>query len=265
MPGSKWGVSRKPTLSPTKLSTYLACPSKYAWTYVDPRGKWYLRSKSYYSFGTSLHAVLQRFHDSGDSGVTTTGQAVAALEESWLEAGYSSQDEMMQAMDEGKAIVEKYVEAALAAPARATTLFVEKTLRADLGPFVLLGRLDRVDERDDGTLEVVDYKSGRSGVTEADVASDLAMCCYQLLLRKAYPGRPVVATIHALRAGSQASASMTDAEAEEFERELVVTGQQVLARNYENLVPVGKALCEGCDFLPLCTRHPEFALPSGSE
>jgi putative RecB family exonuclease len=232
---------------------------------VDARGKWYLRSKSYYSFGSSLHSVLQRFHDSGDAGVTTTGEAVAALEESWLEAGYSSQDEMMQAMDEGKAIVERYVEAALSAPARAETLYVEKTLRADLGPFVLLGRLDRVDEHEDGALEVVDYKSGRSGVATEDVATDLAMCCYQLLLRKTHPGRRVFATIHALRAGAQASAELTDTEAEEFEHDLVVLGQEVLTRDYENLAPVGKPLCAGCDFLPLCSRHPDFEPPSGSE
>ena len=64
----------------------------------------------------------------------------------------------MQAMSEGKAIVEKYVEAVATLPVTAMTIWVEKQLRADLGPFVLLGRLDRVDEHEDGTVEVVDYK-----------------------------------------------------------------------------------------------------------
>ncbi|HCE00424.1 MAG TPA: hypothetical protein DER07_05235, partial [Armatimonadetes bacterium] len=83
-------MARKPTLSPTKISTYLACPSKYRWTYVDERGRWYIRSKSYFSFGTTLHKVLQRFHDSRDAGVQTVGQALAAYEESWIEAGFES-------------------------------------------------------------------------------------------------------------------------------------------------------------------------------
>lgn len=258
-------MPRKPTLSPSKIATYLACPVKYKWTYVDDRGKWFLRSKSYYSFGSSLHAVLQRFHDSGDTGVSTTHEAVAALEESWIEAGYSSQDEMHQAMAEGKAIVESYIESVQAQPVSAETLFVEKLLRADLGPFVLLGRLDRIDEHADGTIEVIDYKSGRGSVTPEDVASDLAMNCYQVLLREHFPGRPVRATIVALRTGASASASISDADAQAFLADLVVLGQEILARYYESIEPVGKALCHHCDFLPLCEKHDGFNLPEQAE
>ncbi len=253
-------MPKKPTLSPSKISTYLACPVKYKWTYVDDRGKWYLRSKSYYSFGTTLHAVLQRFHDQGDTGVTTTEQALAALEESWIDAGYSSQDEMMQALSEGKAIVEKYVDAVVAQPVTAKTLWVEKNLRLDLGPFVLIGRLDRVDEHDDGAIEVVDYKSGRQDVRTEDVATDLAMCCYQILLRDQFPDRPVRARIIAIRSGASATASLSDSEAEDFRRDILFLGQEILDRDYANLAPRPKDLCPECDFLPLCQKHPEFEL-----
>ncbi len=251
-------MARKPTLSPTKITTYLACPDKYKWTYLDARGKWYLRSKSYYSFGTSLHSVLQRFHDTGDRGVTTTSEAVAALEESWVEAGYSSQDEMAQALSEGKAIVERYVELRAVEAVSAKTLFVEKTLRADMGRFVLLGRLDRIDEHEDGTVEVVDYKSGRGTVTPEDVATDIAMGCYQLLLRRSFPDRPVRATILALRSGDRASATFTEEEAAEFEACVLAIGHEILDRDYASLLPVPKAICPTCDFLPLCRKHPEF-------
>jgi len=255
-------LARKPTLSPSKITTYLACPSKYRWSYVDDRGKWYLRSKSYYSFGSSLHAVLQRFHDQCDRGVTTTEQAVAALEESWIQAGYSSQDEMMQAMSEGKAIVEKYVENVATMPVTARTLFVEKQMRVDLGPFVLLGRLDRVDEHEDGTIEVVDYKSGRGSVSEEDVATDLAMGCYQLLLREHFPEQKVIASIIALRTGEKATAGFSDDDAAQFKQDLVFLGIEILERDYENMVPIGKPLCMECDFQPLCRRHEEFELSS---
>jgi RecB family exonuclease len=257
-------MARKPTLSPSKLSTYLACPVKYKWTYVDERGRWYRRSRKQFSFGTSLHAVLQRFHDSGDAGVETVAQATAALEENWIEAGYSSQDEMMQALDEGKEILERYIETYAAEPVTAKTLFVEKTLRLDLGEFELLGRLDRVDETDDGSLEVVDYKTGRTQVEADDVATDLAMGCYQLLLRAHHGGRHVRARIVAVRTGASATASMTDSEARQFRDDLVALGHDVLHRDYEGLVPVGKPLCLDCDFLALCKQHPEFTAPEAS-
>lgn len=249
---------RKPTLSPSKITTYLACPSRYHWTYLDERGRWYLKSKSVFSFGTTLHHVLQRFHDAGDQGVQTVEQAMAAVEESWIEAGYRSAQEMQEAMSEGKAILAAYVERELVGESEAQTLFVEKQLRADLGPFVLLGRLDRIDEYPDGTLEVIDYKSGRDSVSDEDVANDLAMACYQLLVQTNFPDRAVKATIIALRSGARATAQMSPEDLAQFKDDLIALGQEILGRDYEHLVPVPKRLCLQCDFLPLCSKHEDW-------
>lgn len=251
-------MPRKPTLSPSRLTTYLACPLKYRWTYVDPRGRWYLRAKHYYSFGTTLHRVLQRFHDSGDSGVETLQQAIQAVESEWIAEGYATPEQEATAQIEGKQIVERYVSRALEAPAEAHTLYLERMLRADLGQFYLLGRVDRVDEWPDGAIEVIDYKSGRSSVSPEDVATDIAMCCYQLLLKRMYPDRPIRATIVALRTGQAASSSLSDAELAQFESDLCALGEQILGTDWSEVVPTLKGICEDCDFVPLCRSWPEF-------
>lgn len=250
-------MARKPTLSPSRISTYLACPVKYRWTYVDSRGHWYSRAKSYYSFGLTLHRVLEAFHTSGDRGVPTAHEAIAAMEENWLDAGYSSPDEMADAIGEGKQILERYVEQQRV-PTAAKTLCVEKTFKLDFDDFRLLGRVDRVDEHPDGSLEIVDYKSGRQTVTDEDVASDLAMGCYQLLVRHKHPDRRVFATIHALRTGDKASAELDDAALAELRGDLQFIGTEILNRDYPNVAPIPKRLCSGCDFLPLCRKHPDF-------
>lgn len=257
-------MARRPTLSPTKITTYLACPVKYYWTYMNPKGKWYLRSKSYYSFGSSLHSVLQRFHDSRDAGVTTTDEAIAALEESWIEAGYSSQDEMMQHLAEGKQIVEAHVERSLREPITAQTIVVEKLFRRELGPFVLLGRVDRIDEHEDGTIEIIDYKSGRDTVTEEEVRNDLAMTCYQLILAEHFPDRPITASIIAVRSGHKATAQVVGPEMDEFRSMIVTLGEEILNRDWDGIEPTYKErLCMHCDFRSLCEQHPEFAVPYG--
>lgn len=252
-------MARKPTLSPSKLTTYLACPLKYRWTYADARGRWYLKAKSYYSFGTTLHRVLQRFHDEGDVGVETTSEVLAAYEESWIDAGYSSAEEMAEAYGEGREILERHVQATLERPPDAKTLFVEKLLTKDLGPFKLVGRIDRVDEYPDGTLEIVDYKSGRETVTEEDVATDVAMSSYQLLLRDKYPDRSLRARIVALRSGQSANYALTGEELDRFEQDLVTLGSIIMDDYTMERAPALKAACPHCDFLPLCRRHPEFA------
>jgi putative RecB family exonuclease len=253
-------VPRKPTLSPSRITTYLACPVKYIWTYVDGRGKWYLRSKSYYSFGSTLHKVMERFHDNGDVGVTTVGDALRVYEESWIDAGYSSPEEMQEAYGEGKEIIEANIAEELKRDPGIKTLAVEKMLSYDMGSFSLIGRIDRLDEHPDGMIEIVDYKSGRGSVTSEQVESDLAMACYQLMVRKLFPDRKVVATIHALRAKEKqkASYSHSDADIQQFECDILELGKQILATSIEDYVPSVKPICGECDFLPLCRKDKNF-------
>jgi RecB family exonuclease len=196
--------------------------------------------------------------------VQTVEQALAAFEESWIDAGYESAEEMAEAMGEGKEIVERHIVEAVSLPATAKTLWVEKMLRKDLGEFVLIGRLDRVDEHDDGSLEIVDYKSGRTAPAAEDVADDVAMCCYQLLVKERFPDRAVRATIMALRTGESASAALDDETMRAFEQDLVAIGREILGRDYEELAPIYKAICPNCDFLPLCRKHPDFEEPQTS-
>lgn len=225
---------------------------------MDPRGRLKFRGHRYYSFGTTLHRVLQRFHDSHEAGVETVREAMAAVDEDWVTGGYSNPSEMMEAMGEGKEIIGSYVEAMQANPRPGKVLFVEKTLRLELNDFVLTGRLDRVDELPDGRLEILDYKTQRGEVTAEEVASDFAMCCYQLLLQRAYPDRIVCATILAVRSMEQATTTMTQAEMDEFEFDLSELGRAILNKNFYELVPVAKPLCVGCDFIDYCRLHPDY-------
>ncbi len=240
---------------------------KYRWTYVDARGRWYLRSKSYYSFGSTLHRVLERFHDAGDEGVTTTDEVMAAYEESWIDAGFSSAEEMAEAYGDGKQILERHVEEARKRPATAKTLFVERQLKFEYEEFSLVGRVDRVDQHDDGTLEIIDYKSGRERITEEDVKSDIAMSIYQLLLRRQFPEQPVAATILALKSGESATYSMSDEELDELENDVRMICMEIIKEDFFERRAVPKPLCRHCDFFPLCLKDPDYAeaLPAESD
>lgn len=176
-------VARKPSLSPSKITLFLACKLKYRWTYFDPRGRAFFRAKSYYSFGTTLHRVLQRFHDPADTDVVSVEQAVQAVHQAWVSAGYTGPEQEQAKRELGEQAIRDYVEAHLAAPSEAVTVALERFLQTDMGSFRLLGRVDRIDEWPDGSIEIIDYKSGRSNVEQAEVRGDLAMNCYHLLVR----------------------------------------------------------------------------------
>jgi putative RecB family exonuclease len=246
-------MPRKPTLSPTRISAYVECAMKYRYIYHDKIGRFYLKSRAGYSFGSTLHQVLQTFHQEG--AVQSREELVSSVEQRWISAGYESAEQEEQFRVAGAEIAHAYhAAAAERAEQRVVTLFTEKTISTDMGPFKLTGRVDRIDQHADGALEIIDYKSGRMEVDEEDVADSLAMNIYQLILRRMYPGTRVFSTIYALRSGAQASAEMGHEEAERFAEDILALGEEILSRDYENVEPLAVPACEGCEFLPRCRQ-----------
>ena len=91
------------------------------------------------------------------------------------------------------------------------------------------------------------------------------MCCYGLLLGEKHPDRAISASIIALRTGEKATVRFDPEEMAQFRVDLLALGNEILGREFESLVPVPKELCSSCDFLPLCTRHPDFEPPTDPE
>lgn len=244
---------RKPTLSPTKIVTYLECAIKYRYIYQDKIGRFYLRAKSYYSFGSTLHQVLQQFHAEGAA--QTAEEMREELQQTWISSGYKSEEQEKEHRERGEEIVVAYHAAQQErAAAQVETIATEKTITCDMGPFKLSGRVDRIDRHADGTLEIVDYKSGRWETTPEEVANDLAMNIYQLILSRLHPDTPIVATIYCLRSGIQASAGMTPEAREQFATDILTLGKEILEQDYSELRPVPLEICPKCDFLPHCMR-----------
>lgn len=238
----------------------------YRWTYVHPQ-PFLIRNRSYFSFGLSLHKALEKFVESGSSGVPVQEQLADTLAESWIDKGYTSSDEMAESFGEGIEIIRGAKEQNFWIPPNGRVLEVEKSFKLDMGEFNLVGRVDRLDEHEDGTLEIVDYKTSKYKATEEYVREDIAFSCYQTLVRAAYPGRKVQASLIFLRdtvgedevsEDFRVTVSMTDEEHEEFLFVLKELGSKMLNHNYYELAPVPKPLCSGCDFISLCRRHPDY-------
>lgn len=249
---------RKPELSPTRLKTYLACRMMYRLEYVDKVGKFYHRARAGYTFGSTLHQTLQNFHEAGGSAAVSATDLVAHLDTTWQSQGYKDAEHEQAHREEATRILETYHTLAQTRADVTRTFLTEKMLKWDMGPFVLTGRVDRIDEHvADGSLEIVDYKSGRMSVSEEDVKEALAMSVYQLLAKRTWPDRRVFATIHALRGGVTASASFTDEELAEMEENLRGIGLEILETDFEAVRPFPLPdVCPGCDFLvPRCSRY----------
>jgi len=180
----------------------------------------------------------------------------------WIPEGYASKAEENAHLEEALRIVGAYHQEAIeraaapGAPPEPTLLYTEKSLRFPIaGGIVLSGRIDRVDVHHDGSLEIVDYKSGRTEVSEDDVRGSLALKIYQYLLHRLHPDVPIKATLVALRTGAQASHALTPDERETLEAECIEVGERILAREWDSVVPEPCDHCPRCDFQPWCQRY----------
>ena len=66
-------------------------------------------------------------------------------------------------------------------------LAVEKEFRLPVGPFTVLGFIDRVDWVDDETIEIIDYKTNHQLFTREDTDTSLQLSLYQLAATRLWP------------------------------------------------------------------------------
>lgn len=225
----------------------------YKLTYVTKIARFYYSPNIGDSFGASLHRAIADFHSSGGHDTQTPDQLAERLRNTWTSQGYESSEQEREHLDLGMKMLTSYYENSRTG---SVTIATEKQFREDMGEFILTGRIDRLDEHADGTLEVIDYKSGRESVTGEQVANDLAMSIYQLLVKRKNPDRRVIATIHCLRTGNTASAELSAAEHAELELMIRQAAADMLAITEEtDLAPCRIPACRCCDFAKICERR----------
>ncbi len=251
-------ADRKLVLSPTRIRTYLECPRLYRYVYLEKLPR-YFKARASFSFGTSLHRALQEYHAAGGPQTQDAAALAGRLEQHWIGAGYNSTASEQQRAALGREILAAYHDAG--AGQEGVTRFTEKTLRADMGDYFLTGRVDRIDELADGSLEVIDYKSGAHLPSPAEVADDLAIAIYQLLCVRLLARVAVKGSILHLLSGQKVSVTRSPAALEPVAA--AVDDLHARIRSEQEFARVADERCEGCDFFHRCFgRRPRGAPPA---
>jgi RecB family exonuclease len=166
--------------TPTRLSSWLDCPRRYRFGYLDrpvpPKGPPWAHN----SLGASVHNALAGWWRLPLAQRTVTA-AGTALVRGWIEEGYADDAQSAKYRERARQMVEAYV--ADLDPAD-EPVGVERTVATKTDVITVSGRIDRLDLRtapEEGTeLVVVDYKTGRHVLTTDDARSSLALALYAL-------------------------------------------------------------------------------------
>lgn len=170
-------------LSFSRLSRFEQCPLAFKLHYID---KLQSEPGPPLEFGKAVHAVLERLVrevvDDEQTRPLEEARAFELFREAWKATNLTG----TPLFEEGLRILSEFIREQGVLDHRAV-LAVEKEFRLPVGPFTVLGFIDRVDWVDDETVEIIDYKTNHQLFTREDVDSSLQLSLYQLAATRLWP------------------------------------------------------------------------------
>lgn len=241
--------------SPSKLDTWLTCPRRFRFQYVD-KPKPPSRAWAHIMLGISVHNALKEWWLLPFE-KRTVDAARSLLRANWRVEGFRDVAQADATLDDVEPWVVEYV----------------KTLSPDQEPRVeasvsfttptlnVTGRVDRIDARGE-ELVVVDYKTGRHPLTDDDARTSMALAMYVYGVRRVFKRESSLVELHHLPTGSILTFRHTPESLrrhldrmEEIGREMiraVVTAEREPDRSNEIFAAKPSPLCGWCDYWQLC-------------
>ncbi|HLH65071.1 MAG TPA: ATP-dependent DNA helicase [Solirubrobacteraceae bacterium] len=229
-------------LSATDIDTYRTCPLKYKFARVFRIPQ---EPTLHQRFGILVHQVMERFHASDAS---TLPELLGLLQDGWRRGGFGDSDEERQLRGKAAAALTRYHERLSAEPAR--PVWFERQFAFRLGPHLLRGRVDRVDQLPGGEYELIDYKTGRPK-TAAQLADDVQLSLYAVGAREAWRLDTSQQAYYYLLDDVKVRVPGDEARRSEWVRELAMeVAEGIVSQGFEPTPSF--AACSACDYRLAC-------------
>jgi len=255
------------------INSYRKCPYQYKLSYILQIPT---KGSHYFSFGQSIHSTLHKFYKqvqtlnsaeqgtlfidhgthnmeqkNGEVRVPTIDELLKMYDASWTDDWYQSKDQKDKYYKKGKDILKEFYESNKDNWTIPVTL--EGWFKLKIGDYFINGRIDRVDKLADGTLQIIDYKTGQSKEKiEGDDKNQLLI--YQLAADSVTEYRNLGAvsnlTFFYLENNLQISFLGDDDDLVGLKEKLLETIENIKSGNF-TATPAAH-LCSHCDFKDIC-------------
>jgi len=168
--------------------------------------------------------------------------------EFWQADGYASKEEREKYQIKGRESLKKFFAAYSAAPRDTEVLFLEKRFSFKVGTDVIKGAIDRVDKLSDGTLEIVDYKTGKNK-TKLEFKDKRQLILYQLFLEEFLGVKVSLLSYYYLESGTKISFTATDKDITKLR---LSVAEEIAAIKSRDFTPTPSPMCAFCDFNSIC-------------
>lgn len=237
-------------LSYSRLSRFETCPKSYFLHYIEKKQA---EPGLPLRFGKLVHAVLERLVeeaiDDERTGALSEARALEIYREAWAAEGLAGVD----VFEQGMRIIRGFIRDQGVLEHR-NVLAVEKEFRLPVGPFNVLGFIDRVDWVDGETIEVIDYKTNHQLFTREELDSSLQMSLYHVAARRLWPwAKNVKLTFWMLRHGIRQETTRTEEQLSDALDYVEMLGRQT--ETATEFPPRLNANCSYCDHRQHCPAY----------
>ena len=248
------------TLSPSKVTSFTNCPLAFRFSQIERRPE---PASPHSVKGTLVHAALEGLFWHHPAGARTPAAATAELEHAW-DALADDPEFVQLALDrdvaeaflaDARTLVDNYFR--LEDPNASRTIGVELGVETMVDGMRLRGIIDRLDVAPDGSLIVVDYKTGRAPSERFDRGSMGGVQTYALLCESLLGRAPAEVRLLYLRQPIAISTAASEQTIRgQRKRAIAVWTAIERACDAEDFRPHVGPLCDYCSFKPSC---PAFA------
>lgn len=235
-------------LSFSRIDSYRNCSLKFRYAYIDRLPG---RPAPPLSFGTSIHAALERFYDRKIPETPSEDELVGFLYEVWDKTGYREvpRDEQLAAYRFGQDVLRRWyrreAKTGFKVPAETERWF---ELPVD-DVALVVGSIDRLDVDEAGDFEVIDYKTNRRLKDRERVAKSLQLAIYALACQHLFGRLPAAVSLDFVVPGVRVRVPLEDLDLDGALEAVRETAAHVRAERYE---PTPNRLCNWCDYRALC-------------
>jgi len=242
-------------ISYSGLDSFSNCPAKYKFQYIDkikaPKSKDAI-------FGTLIHDCLKFFHEPSNLIPPSQDDLLKYFTEKWDSSIYLDSQEEAFSFHQGIDILKSYWEQNQAEKFKIINLETPFSIplfrKKQEEIHQISGRIDRIDKLEDGTFEVIDYKTSKKMPSQETIDSNLQLSIYYLGIINRWPSlekynRKVKLTLYFLKHGEKLSTYQDNKKIAESKEKILSLIEQIQQSNFE---PRANPLCDWCPYQAYC-------------
>jgi putative RecB family exonuclease len=267
--GAKDGKS---VYSHSRLSTYEQCPLKFRYAYIDK-----VETEAELSIeaflGNRVHEALEKLYtDLKFEKLNSLAELLGFFDTEWKKhfnekiviVRKEYDDENYRLMGE-KYLTDYYNRYNPFNQSKTIGLEMKIVIRLDAGgEFMLQGFIDRLSFAGDGVYEIHDYKTSNSLPEQDKIDADRQLALYKVAIKEQYRDCSKVVLIwHYLAFDKELRSERTTEQLELLKEETINLIKEI--ESAKDFPPRESALCQWCEFRPICPRWSHLYKVEGLE